>query len=339
MQLSSSQNDPSFDNSVRFDIFVGGIRNIELGDGRNYLAGSCHTGRNLQNDKAYVQVLLIGKNKRVLKALLFFFETDIMQISMVQKRRSNLYVSGSEFPFNISRSKIDLFLECPQCFYLDRKLGISRPDMPGWSLNSAVDILLKNEFDSFRDQKKPHSLMSTYNIDAIPFWHPDLHIWRDDINKKVGASIFHKPTNFNVCGIIDDIWQDNKTQDLHIVDYKSTSTNGEVSLDGEYKEGYKRQMAIYQWIFRKLGFKVSNVGYFVYANGIKHQGKIFNDRLEFKTTILPYQADDSWVEPAILEIKKCLDSNKIPEASSNCKYCGYRKLIVDEKLKIQSGLL
>ena len=257
----------------------------------------------------------------------------------MQKRKKNFYDSNSDQPFNVSRSKIDFFLECPQCFYLDRKLGISRPDMAKFSLNLAVDQLLKNEFDEFRDQKKPHSLMILYNINAIPFWHEDLHIWRDDINKKVGASVLHKKTNLNICGIIDDIWQNTKTDELHIVDYKSTSTNGEVSLDGEYKEGYKRQMAMYQWIFKQMGFNVSNIGYFVYANGIKGDGKIFNDKLEFKTSIIPYLADYSWVEPTIFDIKKCLDSEKAPESGQDCKYCNYRKSINDEFLKNQISLI
>jgi hypothetical protein len=70
--------------------------------------------------------------------------------------------------------------------------------MPGWSLNSAVDELLKKEFDIFREQKKPHHLMSFYKIDSIPFWHPNLHIWRDDVNQKIGASLLHRKTNLNI---------------------------------------------------------------------------------------------------------------------------------------------
>lgn len=211
--------------------------------------------------------------------------------------------------------------------------------MPGWSLNSAVDILLKNEFDVLREQQKPHRLMVANNIEAIPFSHPNLHIWRDDVNQKIGASVLHKKTNLMIHGMIDDVWQNTKTKELHIVDYKSTSTFGEVSLDGEYKEGYKRQMAIYQWIFRQLGFDVSSTGYFVYANGIKDFGKTFNDKLEFKTSILPYDADDSWVEPTIFKLKKCLDSDDIPESAKDCKYCGYRGLISKESLKSQSSLI
>ncbi len=200
---------------------------------------------------------------------------------MNQKRRSNLYNSNSDMPFNISRSKIDLFLECPRCFYLDRKLGVSRPGMPGWSLNSAVDKLLKNEFDLLRKNGESHKLMDAYRIDAVPFDHPDLPIWRDDNFRHTGASVLHKKTNFNILGIIDDIWINKKSKELFIVDYKATSTSKEISLEDEYKQGYKKQMEIYQWIFRQMGFEVNETGYFVFANAGKNKPK-FDGLLEFE---------------------------------------------------------
>lgn len=242
-------------------------------------------------------------------------------------------------PFNVSRSKIDFFLECPKCFYLDRRLGISRPGMPGWPLNSAVDYFLKNEFDILREKKQPHQLMKKYGIEAIPYWHPNFPIWRDDNNKKIGASFLHKKTNFNIHGMIDDIWQNVKNEELHIVDYKSTSTESDISLDSKYKEGYKRQMEIYQWIFRQLGFKVSKTGYFLFANAKKNHLVGFNARLDFENSIIPYVGDSSWVEPTILDIKKCLDSDESPESSKDCEHCAYRKLINNESLKSQIGLI
>jgi hypothetical protein len=240
-----------------------------------------------------------------------------------QQRKGNLY--NPKNLFRISRSKIDLFIECPRCFYLDRKLGLGRPDMPGWALNSAVDQLLKKEFDILRENGQAHSLMNEYKIDAVPFKHPDLGEWRDDNDKYKGASIIHKPTNLEVCGIVDDIWI-NKKEELLIVDYKSTSTQKEISLEDEYKQGYKRQMEIYQWIFRQLGFKVSDTGYFVFANADKSRPK-FDSRLEFELTIIPYNGNSSWVENTLLDIKKCLDSNNIPLASDTCQHCAYRELI------------
>lgn len=235
-----------------------------------------------------------------------------------------LYKPESKMPFRVSRSKIDMFLECPRCFYLDRRLGYKRPSMPGWSLNSAVDALLKNEFDLLREKGQKHELMERYGIEAIPFQHPDLAIWRDDVHRYVGASVVDKSTNLEICGIVDDIWVKSNGE-LVIVDYKSTSTSEEINLDGEYKQGYKRQMEIYQWIFRKMGFKVSPTGYFVFANADKGRDK-FDGRLEFELTIVEHTGKTDWVEPTIKDIKKCLDG-QMPESSIDCEYCGYRREI------------
>jgi hypothetical protein len=41
--------------------------------------------------------------------------------------------------------------------------------MPGWALNSAVDDLLKKEFDKHREAETPHPIMKEYNLNFIPF--------------------------------------------------------------------------------------------------------------------------------------------------------------------------
>ena len=66
------------------------------------------------------------------------------------KRTKNIYDPASKNPFKLSRSKIDLFLECPRCFYLHRRLGVGRPPGYPFTLNVAVDALLKKEFDIHR---------------------------------------------------------------------------------------------------------------------------------------------------------------------------------------------
>ena len=89
-------------------------------------------------------------------------------------KRSTTYEPASEKPFKLSRTGLDMFLECPQCFYMRWRLGIKRVDGPGFALNSAVDALLKKEFDAYREKKKPHPIMKKNKVDAIPFTHPDL---------------------------------------------------------------------------------------------------------------------------------------------------------------------
>ena len=85
------------------------------------------------------------------------------------KRTRNLYDPQRTKSFRLSRSKIDLFLACPRCFYLDRRLGVGRPPGFPYNLNSAVDALLKKEFDFHRAQQTQHPLMGAYGIDAVPF--------------------------------------------------------------------------------------------------------------------------------------------------------------------------
>ena len=223
--------------------------------------------------------------------------------------------------WKLSRSKIDLFLECPRCFYVDNKLGVARPPGFPFSLNSAVDKLLKKEFDIHRAKKTTHPLMKQYGIEAVPYEHPKMDEWRDSLRHGVG--FLHKPTGLFVRGGVDDVWVA-PSGELMVVDYKATAKDGEVGLDAEWQDGYKRQMEVYQWLFRRNDFKVSDTGYFVYVNG-KTDREAFDGRLEFDVKIIPYTGSTDWVEPTLIEIKKCLDNDEVPAPAGLCDYCNYRK--------------
>ncbi len=239
------------------------------------------------------------------------------------QRVRGLYNPASLEPFRLSRSKIDLFLECPRCFYYDRRLGVGRPPGFPFSLNSAVDALLKKEFDLHRAKGTAHPLMKAYKIDAVPFSHEKLTEWRDSLRR--GITYHDKKTNFVITGGVDDVWV-NPAGELIIVDYKATSKDGEVNLNAPWQIGYKRQMETYQWLFRKNKFEVSKIGYFVYCNG-QTDRKAFDGKLEFDVVIIPYTGNDSWVEKTIAAAHKCLNQDTIPSASSNCDYCAYVKAL------------
>lgn len=236
-------------------------------------------------------------------------------------RTRNIFDPKSKEPFRLSRSKIDLFLNCPRCFYMDRRLGVAQPPGYPFNLNSAVDKLLKKEFDIHRADITTHPLMKKFGIDAVPFAHDKMDEWRDSLHH--GVTYLHKPTNLLVTGGVDDIWV-RPNGELIVVDYKATSKEDEVTLDADWQIGYKRQMEFYQWLLRKNGFKVSKIGCFVYCNGDSNK-KSFNGKLHFDIKIIPYTGDDSWVESTLMKIKKCLKGNKIPAAGEDCDFCAYRK--------------
>jgi len=251
-----------------------------------------------------------------------------MSIYYNPKRAKELFDPKQKTPFRISRSKIDLFLQCPRCFYMDRRLGVARPPGFPFNLNNAVDSLLKKEFDIHRAGKSKHPLMEEYNIDAIPFEHEKMNEWR---NTRRGIKYIHEPTNLLIMGAIDDVWV-NPKDELYIVDYKATSKNGEVSLDAPWQITYKRQIEVYQWLFRKNGFNVSNTAYFVYCNG-KTDTKAFDKKIEFDVKVIPYEGDDTWIEGTIKELHQCLLSEDIPKMAEDCDYCRYRKASAEESYK------
>lgn len=229
-----------------------------------------------------------------------------------------LYKPEDDKPFKVSRSGIELFVECACCFYLNNRIGIRRPSSPPFNINKAVDTLLKKEFDVHRAGKTAHPYMKQYGIDAVPFQHEMMDEWRENFK---GVRYVHEKTNLLVTGAVDDIWE-NKKGELIVVDYKATSKNEEVNLDAEWQMSYKRQMEIYQWLLRQLGFKVSNTGYFVYCNG-KADAQAFDGRIEFDIALLPYEGSDGWIEDTLVQLRDCLDSSEKPEPSSDCEFCGY----------------
>lgn len=236
------------------------------------------------------------------------------------RRTRNLFDPQSTESFKVSRSRIDLFLNCPRCFHLDRKLGVDRPPGFPFSLNSAVDALLKREFDMHRVQGSAHPLMKHYGLDAVPFLHERMDEWRDSLRR--GIQYHHHATNLIITGGVDDVWI-KPNHELIIVDYKATSKSGEVNLDAEWQIGYKRQMEVYQWLFRKNGFQVSSTGYFVYCNG-NADAEAFDGKLEFDIKLIPYTGKTDWIESVLMDLRQCLMARDIPPPARDCDYCAYR---------------
>ncbi len=225
----------------------------------------------------------------------------------------------------LSRSKLELFTECPRCFWLDRKQGIKRPPPAPYTINNAVDYLLKQEFDVHRGKGTRHPIMEKHSIDAVPFQHDDMNKWRHNFT---GVQFHHQATDFTITGAVDDVWI-NPNKELIVVDYKATGANQHQIYDS-----YRRQMEIYQWLLRSNGFQVSDTGYFVFARVSKAggfalpaadsgEGEIMG-RLSFNLFVEPIKGDDSWIEDTIQRAKKTFDLEKAPEASPTCGYCAYR---------------
>lgn len=224
--------------------------------------------------------------------------------------------------WRLSRSKIDLFIECPRCFYLDNKLGTKRPSMPSFNLNIAVDELFKKEFDIHRAAGTSHPIMKKYGIEAVPLKHKDMDAWRDPF---VGIEHRHKETGLLVCGGVDDLWQ-KENGEIIVVDYKATSKMGRIEKlgDSPWEVQYQRQLGVYRWLLEQNGFQVSPMGYLVYANASKEEDA-FDDKLTFETTLVDCPTKTDWIDDTLGKIKATLESEAIPASGGACEHCPYRE--------------
>jgi CRISPR/Cas system-associated exonuclease Cas4 (RecB family) len=229
--------------------------------------------------------------------------------------------------YKVSRSKIELFMQCPRCFWLDARMKIKRPSSPPFNINQAIDQLFKKEFDVHRAAGTQHPLQVKFKIAAKPFPHEDLDTWRENF---VGVFAVHEPTNLHVFGAVDDVWV-NDDGELIVVDYKATAKDKEITdlgPVGGWQDSYRRQMEVYQWLLRANGHSVSNTGYFVYANGDASKDG-FNDRVDFRTHVFPHHGSDAWVEPTLLKMKECLEGDMPPVGTAamggECEHCAYAR--------------
>jgi RecB family exonuclease len=168
--------------------------------------------------------------------------------------------------------------------------------------------------------------LKRYGLDAVPLADERMEEWRDALRR--GITYLHTPTNLLVRGGIDDVWV-NPAGEFIIVDYKATSKKIGPSKEEDLYDSYKRQLEIYQWLFRKNDFAVSPTAYFVYVNG-KSDAQAFDAKLEFDIELIPYTGSDTWVEPAVYDLKKMLMSDDIPPTGTSfgggpCDYCTYRE--------------
>ncbi len=244
-------------------------------------------------------------------------------------RHRGRYDPSKSEPYELSRYRIENYIRCPACFYLQQVEGIKFPSIPGYNINEATDILLKRDFDKCRETETSHPFLKNNNLGhLVPLRDDRFELWTQSLHFGAAGrfNTVHEETNLKVGGGLDDVWLNTQTGQVHIVDYKSTSqksSNKTITLDDWWKASYKRQMDFYIWVMKRIGLNTSSVGYFLYCDGDRFTASPFlRDKLavmEFKISILRYESDQSWIEPTLIKIRQLLERKRCPEHAVNCE--------------------
>lgn len=210
----------------------------------------------------------------------------------------------------MSPNSLNLYLECPHCFWLDKNLGIKRPPPYPYALNSAVDALLKEEFDAYRKRNLPHPLLKESGIKAHLFGNQNLlNQWR---NNFAGIRYFDPELKATLFGAVDDVveFDDKKIAPL---DYKSTG-----SAAANIYDRFQLQLDTYTFLMEKNGFQTPRKGYLAFY--IVDKSKGFIDRLPFRKEIMEVDTNPSDIYEMFKEAVNCLRQAQPPKHSSDCQF-------------------
>ncbi len=213
-------------------------------------------------------------------------------------------------PIQLSPNSLNLFLECPRCFWLDKKQGIKRPPPYPYALNTAVDILLKKEFDNYRIKNEPHPLIAAHNIPAKLFSNQDLlNQWRSNF---VGIRFYDPELAATIFGAVDDVLEfaDGKLAPL---DYKSTGSSVPTIYDR-----FQLQMDIYTYLLEKNGFSTPRKGYLAFY--VVEKGNGFGGRLPFREELHEIETNPSDVPQLFKEAVATLRRVVPPPHSQDCQF-------------------
>ena len=121
-------------------------------------------------------------------------------------RKNNTYKYESGNTFKLSRSGIDSFIKCKRCFYLNKVGNIKDIGMPGFSLNSAHDELMKKELDIYRENGEAHPYMESLKRNLIPFQHENIEDWRNNFKGKLQIQLllFYVDSNGDYSNLEND---------------------------------------------------------------------------------------------------------------------------------------
>jgi len=215
----------------------------------------------------------------------------------------------SERAIQLSPNSLNLFLDCPHCFWLDKNMGIKRPPPYPYALNSAVDTLLKEEFDSYRVKNLPHPLLKDAGIKAKLFANQNLlNQWR---NNFAGIRYFDPALQATLFGAVDDVLDfDGKIAPL---DYKSTG-----STAAKIYDRFQLQLDTYTFLMEKNGFATTRKGYLAFYIVDKSRG--FIDRLPFRKEIMEIDTNPSDIYAIFSDAVNVLRQATPPYHNQDCPF-------------------
>ena len=210
----------------------------------------------------------------------------------------------------LSPRSLSLYLECPHCFWLDKKMGVKRPQTFPYDLNQTMDALMQEEFDYYRRRGEQHPLLEKNKIKAKLFSNKKLlERWRDS---KRGLQFSPRELKATLLGAVDDILEFSDGS-LAPLDYKATNKK----ISKVYDE-FQLQMDAYAFLLSKNGYTVRPKAYMAFY--IVDADRGFVDSIPFRKELVEIKTDPTEIYEIFTEAVALIKKDKPPRHSRECLF-------------------
>ena len=217
---------------------------------------------------------------------------------------------------SLSPSKLNLFKDCPRCFYDQYVLKVPRPRGIMASLMGGIDRTIKPVADTCAG-KMPDFLKD--KIEGVLM--PDRAKMKAWGNWRTGMRYYDKENGIELYGALDECAV--KNGDIYIpVDWK---TKGQKPKD-DGSQYYQLQLDCYNLLLYATGLEILNIGYLVYLYPVAV--RFFERIIDFGFDVDVYKldCDIERAKKACIDAVNCLRGAR-PPVNLNCEYC----LLVEKK--------
>jgi len=214
--------------------------------------------------------------------------------------------------YKLSPSALNLFKECPRCFWLAQHKVWRRPSGIFPSLPSGMDRVLKVHFDRFMERGiLPPDICESGECAGMKIFDDKekMKIWQSNfkgISWEEGGNILR--------GAVDNILvRDGK---LIVLDYK---TRG-FPLKEDTAEHYRNQMNMYNFLLRKNGYETEDFGFLLFyvPSRVLENGDFVFDVEVVKMDVDVSKAEEVWRGALALLGSAC--------PSETCEWCRLLKV-------------
>ncbi len=218
---------------------------------------------------------------------------------------------------SLSASALNLYFDCPRCFWLEQNGVAKRPEGIRATLPNGVDMVLKRYFDKYRGTLPPelHGKVDGRLIADQAL----LDAWRD---RRRGLTYEDLGLNASLRGLLDDcLTADGRYAPL---DYK---TKGFAPKEDAHKWN-QHQLDIYTLLLEENGYPTVDYGYLIFYHPIHaREGGLIQFEITPRKVTTSKAAAKKLLADAVGLIR-----GPAPPRRETCEYCRWGRDTISEPL-------